>query len=281
MTPLPQNTIIKSMPELPEVETVRHAMQRHLVGRQIVQVSTSDKRLREPLPHRRFKTLAGDRFTAARRRAKFLLLDLESGYTLLVHLGMSGNLLLRPGGEKHDHVIFTMSEGPPLVFSDPRRFGLVLLLKPTELETCPYLNRLGVEPLDAAFDAAYLQTHCRASKRPIKNLIMDGRIVVGVGNIYASEALFEAGIRPTKPGCRISRTRLSQLVEQIKDTLQSSIRQGGTTISDYRGSGAGGRFQQHLAVYGRADENCLVCEAPIKSVVLAGRSTFYCARCQK
>jgi len=281
LTPLPQNTIIKSMPELPEVETVRHAMQRHLVGRQIVQVSTSDKRLREPLPHRRFKTLAGDRFTAARRRAKFLLLDLESGYTLLVHLGMSGNLLLRPGGEKHDHVIFTMSEGPPLVFSDPRRFGLVLLLKPTELETCPYLNRLGVEPLDAAFDAAYLQTHCRASKRPIKNLIMDGRIVVGVGNIYASEALFEAGIRPTKPGCRISRARLGRLVEQIKDTLQSSIRQGGTTISDYQGSGAGGRFQQQLAVYGRAGENCLVCETPIKNVILAGRSTFYCARCQK
>ena len=268
------------MPELPEVETVRHAMQRHLVGRQIVQVSTSDKRLREPLPHRRLKALAGDRFTAARRRAKFLLLDLESGYTLLVHLGMSGNLLLRPGGEKHDHVIFAMSEGPPLVFSDPRRFGLVLLLKPAELENCPYLNRLGVEPLDAAFDTAYLQAHCRASKRPIKNLIMDGRIVVGVGNIYASEALFEAGIRPTKPACRINQARLNRLVEQIKDTLQSSIRQGGTTISDYRGSGEGGRFQQQLNVYGREGEGCRVCATPIESLYLGGRNTFYCPNCQ-
>ncbi len=269
------------MPELPEVETVRQAMQRHLVGRQIVRVATSAKRLRQPLPRKRLKALAGDCFTEARRRAKFLLLDLKSSHTLLVHLGMTGNLLFRPGGEKHDHVIFELQDSPPLVFSDPRRFGLVLVLKPPELETCSHLDRLGVEPLDPAFDADYLGSRCQGSTRPIKNLIMDGRMVVGVGNIYASEALFEAGIRPTTPAQKISRQRLALLVEKIKDILEAAIRQGGTTISDYRGSGTGGRFQQHLSVYGRTGENCLVCERPVQSLVLAGRNTFYCARCQK
>ena len=269
------------MPELPEVETVRQALERHLVGCQIVQVAPSSKRLREPLPRTRLQTLAGDCFVRARRRAKYLLLDLESGRTLLVHLGMTGNMLFRPGGEKHDHVVFTLKDSPPLVFSDPRRFGLVLVLTPDELAVCPYLTRLGVEPLEEEFDADYLRSCCQGSARPIKNLIMDSHIVVGVGNIYASEALFEAGIRPTTPARSISRRRLERLVREIKNILGAAIRQGGTTISDYQGSGTGGRFQQHLSVYGRAGHNCLVCERPVQSVVLAGRSTFYCARCQK
>lgn len=269
------------MPELPEVETVRRVMQRHLVGRRITRVRTSGKRLRQKLPTARLRALAGDLFVRARRRAKYLLLDLESGQTLLVHLGMTGNLLFRPGGQKHDHVIFELSEGPPLVFSDSRRFGLVLVLAPGELEISPHLSGLGVEPLTPAFDADYLKSHCQASKRPIKNLIMDGHIVVGVGNIYASEALFRAEIRPTTPAQKIGRQRLDRLVREIKDILARAIRQGGTTIVDYRGAGTGGHFQQHLAVYGRAGQNCLVCEGPVRSMVLAGRSTFYCTRCQK
>jgi len=269
------------MPELPEVETVRRSMARHLVGKQIVGVTTSDKRLREPLPRKRLRHLAGSRFVAARRRAKFLLLDLDSGPTLLVHLGMSGNLLFRPGGEKHDHAIFELDDGPPLVYSDPRRFGMVLILTPDELETNPYLNRLGVEPLDGIFDADFLHTHCKKRNRPIKSLIMDGHIVVGVGNIYASEALFRAGIRPTTPAGRIGKRRIERLVAAIKEILSAAIGQGGTTVRTYRGSGEGGRFQQQLSVYGRADENCLVCDRPIESLVLAGRSTFYCRKCQK
>jgi formamidopyrimidine-DNA glycosylase len=269
------------MPELPEVETVCRAMARHLVGKRIVGVTTSNKRLREPLPRERLRNLAGSRFVAARRRAKFLLLDLDSGPTLLVHLGMSGNLLFRPGGEKHDHAIFELDDGPPLVYSDPRRFGMILILAPDELETNPYLDRLGVEPLDDSFDVDFLRGRCKDRSRPIKSLIMDGHIVVGVGNIYASEALFRAGIRPTTPAGRIGKQRIERLVTAIKEILSAAIRQGGTTVRTYKGTGTGGRFQQQLSVYGRGDENCLVCDRPIESLVLAGRSTFYCRRCQK
>lgn len=269
------------MPELPEVETVRRAMERHLTDKRIVDVTTSGKRLREPVPRNRLRSLRDARFTAARRRAKYLLLDLDTSHTLLVHLGMSGNLLFREGGEKHDHAVFILDHGPPLVYADPRRFGMILALTPEERAACSYLNRLGVEPLDAAFDAAYLREHCRGRNRPIKTLIMDSRVVVGVGNIYASEALFRAGIRPTTPAGRLGGQRLERLVRQIKEVLRSAIRQGGTTISDYQGAGAGGRFQQHLSVYGRAGENCLVCDRPVENLVLAGRSTYYCRRCQK
>ena len=269
------------MPELPEVETVRVAMRTHLVGRRITGVTTSDKRLREPLPRARLKALAGERFVDARRRAKYLLLDTSGCWTLVVHLGMSGNLLFRDGKQTHDHVTFFLDDGLPLVFSDPRRFGLMLLLKPDEVATCPYLSELGVEPLDEDFDGAYLKTHCRTSQRPIKNLIMDAHIVVGVGNIYASEALFKAGIRPTTRARRLSRARLQVLAQHIKDVLHAAIRAGGTTIADYVGSGSGGRFQQKLAVYGKLGENCVVCDGPIRSLTLAGRNTFYCSNCQK
>jgi formamidopyrimidine-DNA glycosylase len=269
------------MPELPEVETVRRALARHLVGRRIVRVRTSDKDLRRPLPRARLRGLQGDCFTAAKRRAKFLLLGLESGRTVLVHLGMTGNLLFRPAGQKHDHVIFELDQGPPLVFADARRFGLVEVLDPEEVATCPHLVRLGVEPLDAGFDVGYLRGCCQGSRRPIKTLIMDGGVVTGVGNIYASEALFRAGIRPATPAHALGPRRLGRLVRQIKEVLRQSIRRGGTTISDYQGAGPGGNFQQHLAVYGRVGQGCLVCDRPVRSLVLAGRSTFYCPRCQK
>lgn len=269
------------MPELPEVETVRRAMQRHLRGRRITSVRTSAKRLRQPLPTTQLRRLTGDLFTVARRRAKYLLLDLESGSSLLVHLGMTGNLVLRPSGEKHDHVIWELDQGPPLVFSDPRRFGLVLVLDPGEEAGCPYLSELGPEPLKAGFDAAYLADQCQHRRRPIKALLMDNQVVVGVGNIYASESLFRAGIHPLTPADQLREDQLQSLVGEVKSILREAIRRGGTTISDYLGSGQGGRFQQRLAVYGRAGENCLVCERPVQSAVLGGRSTFYCPHCQK
>ena len=269
------------MPELPEVETVRTALEHHLVGRRILGVKTSAARLREPLQEALLKTLEGDRFVRARRRAKFLLLDLHSGQTLLVHLGMSGNLLLRGGERKHDHLILELDAGPPLVFNDPRRFGLVRVFRSDSVEASPYLVKLGVEPLEKSFDAHYLRLVCKGRARPIKNLIMDASIVAGVGNIYASEALFKAGIRPTLEAGRIGPRRLARLAREIKQVLSTAIRRGGTTIADYRGSGEGGRFQQELCVYGRGGQDCLVCERPLKSVVLAGRNTCYCVRCQR
>lgn len=269
------------MPELPEVETVRRAMERHLVGRRIVAVEAGRRRLRAPMPRARLRRLCGTRFTAARRRAKYLLLDTDSGATLLIHLGMTGNLLFREAGQVHDHVVFRLDQGPPLVYADPRRFGLVLVLEPEELDGCPQLAGLGAEPLDPDFDAAYLGACCRGRRRPIKTLLMDSSLVVGLGNIYASEALFRAGIRPTTHAGRIGRRRLERLVCSIREVLQESIRDGGTTISDYRGSGAGGMYQQQLAVYGRTGEGCLVCDRPVRSLVMAGRSTYYCPRCQR
>ncbi len=279
------------MPELPEVETVRNAMERHLVGARISAVWTSRKRLREPLPRARLTSLVGDRFTRATRRAKYLLLEVDSKRTLLVHLGMTGNLLFRNDSELHDHVVFSLSRSKSsqsrkltqskLVFSDPRRFGMVLVLEPDELEQCRYLQGIGPEPLSVAFNVDYMWSVCRARARPIKNVLLDSHVVAGIGNIYASEALFHAGIRPTTQAGRLSRARLETLVREIKKVLRRAVRRGGTTINDYLGSGRGGRFQQELAVYGRVDENCVVCERPVKSVVLAGRSTFYCPRCQK
>lgn len=269
------------MPELPEVETVRSAMARHLTGRTIISIEISGKPLRQPLPEDRLLALTGRRFSGARRRAKYLILSLDDGSSLLVHLGMSGNLLFRDGSEPHDHAIFHLDRGPALVFNDPRRFGLLLVLVEGEETSCPYLCNLGVEPLEAEFDGDYLHSFCKGRSRPIKNLIMDGRIVAGVGNIYASEALFRAGIRPTTQSKRLSRRRVALLADQIKQVLLEAVEAGGTTISDYKGSGKGGLFQQQLAVYGRADENCLVCDSPIRNRVLAGRSSFYCSCCQK
>ena len=271
------------MPELPEVETVRRAMERHLIGRRITDVWTSGKRLREPQPRALLRSLVGQRFEEARRRAKYLLLGVDSGRVLLVHLGMTGNLVFRADRQKHDHLIIGLDSlsSPPLVFADARRFGMLLVLNRAELANSPYLRHLGVEPLSRDFDADYLHGCCRGRKRPIKNVLLDGRVVVGIGNIYASEALFGAGIRPTARAGRLSRARLETLTREIKNVLRRALRRGGTTISDYLGSGEGGRFQQELAVYGRADESCVVCERPVKSVVLAGRSSFYCPSCQK
>ena len=269
------------MPELPEVETVRRAMEAHVVGRRIENVWCSNLRLREPLSKRRLRTLKGRQILSCERRAKYLLLHLEGARTLLVHLGMSGNLLVTDERQKHDHVIFHLDDGAPLVYHDPRRFGIVLALTATQLKNCVWLQGLGVEPLSADFDVDLLAAACKGRQRPIKTLLLDGHVVVGVGNIYASEALFAAAIRPTTAARRISRPRLERLVDTIRTTLQQAIDHGGTTIRDYAGSGTGGYFQRQLAVYGREAEPCRTCGAKIKSIVQSGRSTFYCPQCQR
>ncbi len=259
-------------------------MAAHLVGRRVTDAWTDGLRLREPLSRTAVRSLVGERIEAARRRAKFLLFPLTSGRTLLVHLGMTGNLVFRTGQNAeptaHDHVLLDLDQGPPLVYTDPRRFGLFKVLTATGLARSKWLRNLGVEPLSDDFDGNFLHTACEGRSRPIKNLLLDGHIVGGVGNIYASEALFGARIRPTTPAGRISRPRMVRLVAEIKAVLQRSIDHGGTTINDYLGSGEGGYFQQELTVYGRAGEGCLVCDKPITNKVLSGRSTFYCTTCQ-
>jgi formamidopyrimidine-DNA glycosylase len=269
------------MPELPEVETARRAMAAHLVGRTVVSVRTSGLPLRAPLPQAGLAALCGARFAAARRRAKFLLLDTDDGRVVLIHLGMSGNLRFRPPGQPHDHVVFELDCGPPLVLADPRRFGLILVLDAGGVEQCPHLRDLGIEPLEPGFDAAYLRQRCRGRSRPIKNAIMDARVVAGIGNIYASESLFRAGIRPGTAAGKLSLARLERLVRAVKEVLTAAIREGGTTVSSWEGEGTGGHFQQRLAVYGRAGDNCVVCDRPVVSQVLAGRSTYFCRHCQR
>ena len=270
------------MPELPEVETVRRAMQKALPGKRIVSINTSEKRLREPINDTRLHKLINDKFIEITRRAKYLFLHLESGTTILTHLGMSGNLVLREPGEKHDHVIFYLDQERPLVFNDPRRFGMVLVLEKNEINTCPYLIHLGVEPLTPKFNNRYLIKKCHDKNTPIKNLIMDSRIVVGVGNIYASESLFKAKIHPQTPSRHLNKPQIIALTKAIKNILRRAVQKGGTTINDYLGSGEGGRFQQKLSVYGRNEQLCRNCsKAFIQRVKIAGRSTYFCPSCQK
>ena len=269
------------MPELPEVETVCRTIAPHVVGREIAAVAVHETRLRRPVAADFVEQLQGRRIEAVRRRGKYILMDIGAGATWVVHLGMSGNLLVTDERQKHDHVIFHLDDGAPLVYHDPRRFGIVLALTATQLKNCVWLQGLGVEPLSADFDVDLLAAACKGRQRPIKTLLLDGHVVVGVGNIYASEALFAAAIRPTTAARRISRPRLERLVDAIRTTLQQAIDHGGTTIRDYAGSGTGGYFQRRLAVYGREAEPCRTCGAKIKSIVQSGRSTFYCPQCQR
>ncbi|MBC8233393.1 bifunctional DNA-formamidopyrimidine glycosylase/DNA-(apurinic or apyrimidinic site) lyase [bacterium] len=253
------------MPELPEVERLRRQIEPELIGRTINCVFTTPKNLREPLPQSQLQALQGSCFVRIRRRGKYLILDLDNQEALLVHLGMTGQLVFRTGGDKHDHIVFELDEGLPLVFNDQRRFGRVLVLQTGNLETCSYLAQLGVEPLSAEFTLQYLWENCRQRKRPIKNLIMDQHVVAGIGNIYASEALFGAGIRPTRAAGRIGQQRLRELVRHIKICLRVGLDQESPL----------------WFVYGRAAENCLVCDTSIVRVKMAGRSTFYCPECQR
>jgi formamidopyrimidine-DNA glycosylase len=270
------------MPELPEVETSRRGIAPWLEHQQVRGVVVRDRRLRWPVPRSIERELPGQTILSVKRRAKYLLFETEAG-TAMLHLGMSGSVRIinsdEPAG-KHDHVDICLASGKALRFRDPRRFGSLLWTR----APCRHklLKNLGPEPLGDGFDGAYLHQRACGRKVSIKQFIMNAAIVVGVGNIYASEALYLAQIHPKRAAGRISAERMSQLAEAIKKVLEAAIAAGGTTLNDFLGSdGEPGYFQQKLEVYGRAGEPCRRCNDDISAIVLGQRSTFYCKRCQR
>jgi len=272
------------MPELPEVETVRAGLAK-LVGRRsrIARVELTRADLRAPIPAGFSRRFAGQPITAVRRRAKYLLVDTPVA-SMLCHLGMTGSWRVAgPGDERaHDHCYIHLADGRRLAFRDPRRFGLLDMVEPGAEATHRCLRDLGPEPLDtAAFTVDYLVAVCRGRKQAIKALIMDQRAVVGVGNIYAAEALFRAGIRPKRPAGRVTRLALTALVDAIRAILTQAIAAGGSTISDFRqAGGASGYFQHHFAVYDRAGQPCPICATTLCGAVIGGRSSVWCPTCQ-
>jgi len=270
------------MPELPEVETTRRGIAARLTDHRIDQVIVRDRRLRWPIPAGIEARLAGQTITRITRRAKYLLI-FTTGGSAIMHLGMSGSLhIVRPdiAVQKHDHYDIRMDSGDILRFNDPRRFGC-LLWSGDDPTVHPLLAKLGPEPLSEAFTGQYLHAASRGRKISIKQHLMNSQIVVGVGNIYASEALFTAGIHPKRAAGRIAPERMETLVRTVKVVLEDSIRVGGTTLRDfYDGDGRPGYFRQELKVYGRDGKPCVRCRTPIRQIVLGQRSTFYCLECQ-
>ncbi len=270
------------MPELPEVETTLRGLAPHLSGQCVANVVIRQPQLRWPVPRTLPGQLRNQTIRALHRRAKYLLLEFDHG-TLILHLGMSGSLRILPVGTpagKHDHFDLILDNGKLMRLRDPRRFGSVLW-HAGDVSDHPLLARLGPEPLESEFDAAYLYRATRNRKAAIKLVIMDNHVVVGVGNIYASEALFRAGIRPQLAAGKLSLPRCARLVEEIRATLAAAIKQGGSTLRDFVNSaGEPGYFQQQYFVYGKAGDRCRKCTAIIKLIRQGQRSSFYCPNCQ-
>ena len=272
------------MPELPEVETTLRGIAPHLIKSSIKEVIVRRRDLRQPVPVS-LADIEGNIVSGVSRRAKYLIIHLKGHHHVILHLGMSGSLrIVDPATDfrKHDHIAFTLSTGKQLRFHDPRRFGIVTHFIADDPLTHPLFASLGPEPLEDGFTARYLQSNLKTIKRPIKLALMDNAIVVGVGNIYASESLFIAGIHPATPACKISLPRLRRLVDSIQDVLRRSIEQGGTTLRDFlRENGEPGYFRQQLFVYEREGEPCRRCGALIKKITQGQRSTYFCPKCQK
>ncbi len=271
------------MPELPEVETVRAGLQPLLIGRRINDVTCFRQTLRYPLPD--FSSLAGQKITGVERRSKYLLFALENDQTLVWHLGMTGqfHVLTREDDKaKHEHVRIDLHDGQSLRYRDARRFGYAGLIASADLDSHDWFKTLGPEPLGELFHSDHLGSVCRARKAPIKTIIMHAGNVVGVGNIYAAESLFRAGIHPARAAGKISKVRLGVLTDAIKQVLQEAIEAGGSTISDFvKADGKPGYFAHSFQVYGRAGKSCFHCGKIIKRITQSGRSSFFCPGCQR
>jgi formamidopyrimidine-DNA glycosylase len=283
------------MPELPEVETVRRGLEPAMTDAVIASARVNRPDLRWPFPPGMADRLTGQRVLALRRRSKYILADLSSGETLLVHLGMSGRILIsgdplgqfvhdHPAAEKHDHVVLDMANGARITFNDPRRFGAMDLMATDNTEAHPLLARLGPEPLGNQFDEPYLAAALAGKNTPIKSALLDQRIVAGLGNIYVCEALFRAGISPRRRAGRISAKRVAALVPIIRAVLNDAILAGGSSLRDFRqADGELGYFQHSFDVYDREGAPCrrVGCTGSVRRVVQSGRSSFYCATCQR
>ena len=271
------------MPELPEVETTMRGLAPHVLGQSISNVIIRNPHLRWPISQNLPELLQGQTIHALSRRAKYLLMNCGNG-TLILHLGMSGSLRILPAdtrAEKHDHFDLLLANGMLMRLRDPRRFGAVLWHEGDPARH-PLLAHLGPEPLEETFDGNYLYRMTRKRNTAIKQLIMDNHIVVGVGNIYANEALFRSGIRPQLPAGKLSKPRCIRFVQTIRETLTEAIALGGSSLRDFVNSdGNPGYFQQHYWAYGRAGKPCLACGSIIKHITQGQRSSFYCPVCQK
>ncbi|MDA7423308.1 bifunctional DNA-formamidopyrimidine glycosylase/DNA-(apurinic or apyrimidinic site) lyase [Thalassococcus lentus] len=283
------------MPELPEVETVRRGLAPVMEGAVIAQAQIYRPDLRWPFPERMSERLTGARVLQLRRRSKYILADLDRGETLLVHLGMSGRMLVsgdplgrfvhdHPAPEKHDHVVLNMDNGARITFNDPRRFGAMDLLDTATAEAHKLLASIGPEPLGNSFTESHLVGALDSRNMPIKSALLDQKIVAGLGNIYVCEALFRSGIHPARKAGRISKSRVETLVPIIREVLETAIEAGGSSLRDFRqADGELGYFQHSFDVYGREGEPCKVaeCGQTIHRIVQSGRSTFYCPSCQR
>lgn len=305
------------MPELPEVETVRRGLLPAMEGRRIIRAQVNRPDLRWPFPPRMADRLTGARVLTLRRRSKYILADLSTDETLLIHLGMSGRMLIsppppagegqgegvarlegvaperetlgewhhpHPAPEKHDHVILDMEDGTRITFNDARRFGAMDLMPTATADAHPLLAVLGPEPLGNAFDDAYLTARLKGRNTPIKSALLDQHLVAGLGNIYVCETLYRARIHPARKAARISAARAAALVPLIRDVLAEAITAGGSSLRDYRqADGELGYFQHSFQVYGREGQPCLTpgCTATIRRIVQSGRSSFFCPACQK
>lgn len=287
------------MPELPEVETVRRGLLPVMEGMRIARAEIRRDGLRRAFPPRLAGRLEGARIDRLRRRSKYILADLDTGETMLVHLGMSGRIIVslpdirhvpgrfhhdRPPPAPHDHVVLDMENGARVTFNDARRFGALDLIATATVEEHSLLAGLGPEPLGNAFHAAHLAARFRGRRAPVKALLMDQRIVAGLGNIYACEALFRAGVHPARPAGRIGPARLERLAQAVRAVLADAIEAGGSSLRDFRqADGELGYFQHALRVYDRAGRPCTTpgCSAIVRRIVQSGRSTHYCPRCQR
>jgi formamidopyrimidine-DNA glycosylase len=284
------------MPELPEVETVRRGLAPAMEGRVIAAAEVRRPDLRWPFPSDMAARLTGARVDRLRRRSKYILADLSTGETLIIHLGMSGRMLIRdretlgefhhamPAPEKHDHVLLDMDDGVRITFNDTRRFGMMDLCPTDRLDTHPLLASLGPEPLGNTFDEAYLVAALRSRRAPIKAALLDQHLVAGLGNIYVCETLWRANVHPARKATALSARRAASLVPVIRDVLAEAIEAGGSSLKDYRQTdGELGYFQHSFAVYDREGKSCRTpgCDGKIARIVQSGRSTFYCRTCQR
>ncbi len=283
------------MPELPEVETVRRGLLPVMEGQKITNAGVYRPDLRWPFPAKMSARLTGKRVTTLRRRSKYILADLDSGETLIIHLGMSGRMLIsglilgdfhqdHPAPAKHDHVVLEMESGARVTFNDARRFGSMDLIATDAADTHPLLASLGPEPLGNTFSGPYLVDRLKSRNTPIKSALLDQRIVAGLGNIYVCEVLFRAGINPARKAGEIAAKHVAGLVPIIRDVLAEAIEAGGSSLRDYRqADGELGYFQHAFKVYGREDAACVTpgCTSTIARIVQSGRSSFYCPTCQR